>query len=533
MKRHLLRALLLAVLLWPAALHSQAPVREDAGFQAQPSQDRASWPAYRPGQILVKFHPQTPHQDRLRALGTQDLIVLEDLPDLQLQRVAAPEGQEHQIVEALNNDPRVEYAELDYAVHATITPNDDYFHLQWGPVKIQAPAAWDEATGGSDVIIAIIDTGVDLDHPDLNDKIVPGWDYVNDDSLAQDDHGHGTHVAGIAAAETNNLQGVAGVSWGARIMPLKVLNREGNGYYSDVAQGVLYACNHGAKIINLSLGGSEPSSTLEDALEQAYAQGCFIVSAAGNDGHMGVDYPAMYPEAIAVAATDRYDQRAYFSDYGPEIELAAPGVDIYSTLWKPGEHTYGWKQGTSMSTPHVAGLAAIMWSVCPGMTNADLRSVMEDTAKDLGAPGWDQYYGYGRIDAEKAVEATDPAPILSASTNEMVFLADATWRPWPQRVLVGNAAPCGTLEWSASGDEDWLEADPHEGQASSLQPGEVMVSVVSVDESGLSMGNTYYATLTVDSDTLGVQEGPQQISVKFLYSDTPLLRTFLPLSSAN
>ena len=532
MKRHLLRALLLAVLLWPAALHSQAPVREDAGSQAQPSQDRASWPAYRPGQILVKFRPQTPQQDRLRALGTQDLPVLEDLPDLQLQRVAAPEGQEHQIVEALNNDPRVEYAELDYAVHATIIPNDSHFGLQWGPVKIQAPAAWDEATGGSDVIIAIIDTGVDLNHPDLNDKIVPGWDFVNNDSLAQDDHGHGTHVAGIAAAETNNQQGVAGVSWGARIMPIKVLNREGNGFYSDVAQGVLYACNHGAKIINLSLGGSEPSNTLEDALAQAYAQGCLIAAAAGNDGQSSVDCPARYPAAIAVAATDRYDQRAYFSDYGPEIELAAPGVDIFSTLWTRSSHTYGWKQGTSMSTPHVAGLAAIVWSVCPGMSNTDLRSVMENTAKDLGAPGWDQYYGYGRIDAEKAVEAAGPPPILSVSTEQMVFLADATWGPLPQTLLVGNAAPCGTLEWSASGDEAWLDADPGEGQASLSQPGEVAVSV---DKSGLSTGTTYNAMVTVGSDTLGVQESPQQVSVKFVYSDsdTPLLRTFLPLSSAN
>lgn len=530
MKRHLLHTLLLAFLLWPAALHSQAPVRDNPGFQAQPSQDRASWPPYRPGQILVKFYPQTPQQDRLRALDTHDLPVLEDLPGLQLQRVAAPEGQEFQIVEALVNDPRVEYAELDYAVHATLIPNDSYFHLQWGPVKIQAPAAWDEATGGSDVIIAIIDTGVDLNHPDLDGKIVPGWDYVNDDSVAQDDHGHGTHVAGIAAAEANNLQGVAGVSWGARIMPLKVLDSKGNGYYSNVAQGVLYACNHGAKIINLSLGGSEWSSTLEDALEQAYAQGCLTVAAAGNDGHNRVDYPARYAEAMAVAATDRYDQRAYFSDYGPEIELAAPGVEIYSTLWKPGEHTYGWKQGTSMSTPYAAGLAAVVWSACPEMTNADLRGMLQGTAKDLGAPGWDQYYGYGRIDAEKAVEAAGPAPILSVNREQIIFLADATWGPWPQTILVGNASPCGTLEWSASEDEAWLDADPDEGQASSSQPGEV---VVSVDESELSTGNTYNAVITIGSDTLGVQESPQQVSVKFVYSDTPLLRTFLPLSSAN
>lgn len=530
MKRTLLCTLLLALLLWPPALYSQAPAGEDAVSQAPPSQDRTSVPAYRPGQILVKFRPQTPQQDRLGALGARDLPVLEELAGILVQRVAVPAGQELQIVEELNNDPRVEYAELDYVVHATIIPNDQYFNIQWGLPKILAPAAWDEATGGADVTIAIIDTGVDLNHPDLDGKIVPGWDYVNNDSLAQDDHGHGTHVAGTAAAETNNQQGVAGVSWGARIMPIKVLNSEGNGYYSNVALGVLYACDHGAKVINLSLGGSEPSAVLADALEQAYGQGCLIVAAAGNDGGSGVDYPARYPAAIAVAATDRYDQRASFSDYGPEIELAAPGVDIYSTLWTPSSHTYGWKQGTSMSTPHVAGLAAVVWSVCPGMTNSDLRNVIENTAKDLGPAGWDQYYGYGRIDAEKAVEATVPPPILSVSTGQMVFLADATWGPWPQTLSVSNAAPCATLNWSASGDEDWLHADPNEGQASSAQPAEVAVSV---DTAGLSAGNTYQATLTVDSDTLGVQESPQQISVKFVYSDTPLLRTFLPLILAN
>ncbi len=527
MKRLLLGALLLAALLWPAALHSQAPLQEGVDSQAGPPQGSASIPAYRAGQVLVKFRPQTPGQDRAQALEAYGLPVLGSLMGLQVQRVAAPAGQEYEIIEALSSDPRVEYAELDYAVHATIIPNDPYFGSQWGMSKIQAPAAWDEATGGADVTNANVDTGVDLGHPDLNDKIVPGWDFVNDDSLAQDDHGHGTHVAGIAAAETNNLQGVAGVSWGARIMPIKVLAGDGNGYYSDVAQGVLYACSHGAQIINLSLGGSNPSFVLEDALEQAYAQGCLIAAAAGNDGGYGVDYPAAYPEAIAVAATDQYDQRAYFSDYGPEIDLAAPGVGTYSTLWKPGEHTYGYKSGTSMSTPHVAGLAAVIWSVCPEMTNNDLRGVLQTTAQDLGAPGWDQYYGYGRIDAEQAVEAAGPLPVLSVSAGQMLFLADATWGPWPQTLLVRNAAFCGTLAWSASGDQDWLDVDPVSGQASSTQPGEI---VVSVDASGLSMGYTYTATLTVESTTPGVENSPQLVSVKFVYSDTPLVRIFLPLS---
>ncbi len=530
MKRHLLRTLLVLLLLWPTALYYSASSQDVADSQTTSSPDETPLPPYRPGQVLVKFRAETPQRDRTQALGDHDLPLLEELPDLHVQRVAAPEGQEHMIVEALNEDPRVEYAELDYVVHATIVPDDPDLYLQWGLSKIQAPAAWDETTGSSDLVIAIVDTGVDLNHPDLNDKIVPGRDFVNDDYIAQDDHGHGTHVAGIAAAETNNSRGVAGVSWGARIMPIKVLRYDGDGYYSDVARGVRYACNHGAQIINLSLGGANPSSTLKDALEQAYADGCIIVAAAGNSGQDEIDYPARYAEAIAVAATDQVDDHAAFSDYGPQVEVAAPGVDIYSTLWTPSSHTYGWKLGTSMSTPHVSGLAALILSLCPQLTNAEVRSVIRSTAKDLGAPGWDPYFGFGRIDAPKAIEAAGPAPVLAVNHDQMLFLADATLGPWAQTLLVSNGAPCALLDWTAGESEDWLDADPDSGQASSSQPGEVAVSV---DESGLSTGTTYNTTLTVDSSTSGVQETPQLVDVKFVYSDTPLIRTFYPLGLAD
>ncbi|NIN67140.1 MAG: S8 family serine peptidase, partial [Anaerolineae bacterium] len=332
-----------------------------------------------------------------------------EIADLRVHKVAVPEGQEQAMVDLLTQDPRVEYAELDHLVHATIIPNDPSYDLQWGPSKIKAPAAWDVTKGSSAIIIAIVDTGVDLDHRDLNDKIVPGWDFANDDPTPQDDHGHGTHVAGIAAAETNNGIGVAGISWQARIMPVKVLDENGDGSYWDVTQGVDYACNHGAQIINLSLGGSTPSDTLEDAMEQAYADGCLIVAAAGNGGGDFVDYPARFPEVMAVAATDESDNRAGFSDYGPEVEVAAPGVNIYSTLWND---KYGWKSGTSMAAPHVAGQAALIWSVCPDPTHEEVRSIIDSTADDRGASGWDPYYGYGRINAVAAVQAATPALTL-------------------------------------------------------------------------------------------------------------------------
>jgi thermitase len=397
MKRYLISALLVAILLCGLGPSFAAVFPEESS----PSSD------YRPGQILLKFRAGMRAAEAADVLDAHDLAVLGTVGRLEVLRVAVPEGQEETLIEMLVQDPRVEYAEPDYLVHATIIPNDPYYSSrQWGPGKIQAPAAWDILSdmgvlNDPNITIAVVDTGVDLNHPDLNGKIVQGYDFINNDTVPQDDHGHGTHVAGIAAAETNNSMGVAGTSWGARIMPLKVLDEHGDGSYSDVAEAVLYACDHGAKIINMSLGGSSYSSTLDDAVEEAYADGCLMAAASGNGYGNGVDYPARYPETIAVAATDQNDQRAAFSDYGPEVDVAAPGVDIYSTVWND---TYSYKDGTSMSTPYVAGLAALIWTVNPCLTNAEVQDIMETTADDLGASGWDQYYGHGRIDAQGGVE---------------------------------------------------------------------------------------------------------------------------------
>ncbi len=490
----------------------------------QPLESSTSQSEHRPGQILVKFRAPTPPLEAASILAQQDLAIGEEIQGLQVRRVAVPPGQEQAMVERLSQDPRVEYAELDYLVYATIIPNDTEYYRQWGPAKIQAPAAWDLTVGDSNVIIAIVDTGVDLNHPDLDDKIVAGWDFVNEDSYAWDDHGHGTHVAGIAAAETNNGDGVAGISWGALIMPVKVLDQQGDGYYSDVAEGILWACSQGAEIINLSLGGSEPSATLQDAVEEAYDDGCLMVAAAGNGGGYGVDYPGRYPETIAVAATDQSDSRASFSDYGPQIDVAAPGVAVYSTLWF---HTYGWKDGTSMAAPHVAGLAALVWSRCPDMTNTEVQDVIESTADDLGSSGWDIYYGWGRINALSAVEAAQPAPTLTVNRHEMVFLADATTGTWPQTLVIGNDTLCGTLSWEATDDAGWLDTDPDGGEASASELGE---TTVTVNKSGLTEGDTYEATITISSSTLGVLGSPQQVEVRFVYSDSPLQETLFPLA---
>jgi len=288
-------------------------------------------------------------------------------------------------------------------------PNDTYYAShQWSLQKINAHRAWTITTGSDDITIAIVDTGVDLDHPDLQAKIVPGYDFVNHDNDPSDDHGHGSHVAGIAAAATDNGLGVAGISWGARIMPVKVLDSAGEGFTDDVAQGVIWATEHGARIINLSLGDEEPLPVLRDATAYAHERGALIVAAAGNcaaggyncSGINPIISPAAYPHIIAVAATTKSDGHASFSEYHPYVDVAAPGVGIYSTFW---DDTYGHSQGTSSATPHVAGLAALIWSVKPGLSNEQVRDIIEATAIDLGTPGKDDFFGYGRIDAYAAL----------------------------------------------------------------------------------------------------------------------------------
>ncbi|HLO33511.1 MAG TPA: S8 family serine peptidase, partial [Anaerolineales bacterium] len=234
------------------------------------------------------------------------------------------------------------------------------------------------------------------------------------DNNPQDDNGHGTHVAGIAAALCNNGTGVAGVSWGARLMPVKVLNAAGNGTYADVADGIIWAADHGAQIINLSLGGGNSSQMLQDAVDYAAAKSVVLVAAAGNAGRNSVFYPARYPNVIAVAATDPSNAHAGFSNYGPDVDLSAPGVSIYSTF--PGG--YGYNNGTSMATPFVSGLAAILRGI-PGNSSPTLiASQMESTALDLGSPGMDDFYGYGLIQMDAAIlsvgqnpTSTSPAPI--------------------------------------------------------------------------------------------------------------------------
>ena len=417
---------------------------------------------YVPDEILIQFKQRAKTEGIngcLRAIGA---TINSQIEQLSVYVIKIPKDSVGMSLAGLSRCPEVRRAEPNYLAQAAdIIPSDPGWGQQYGLANIRAPEGWDLSTGSAAVTIAIIDTGVDLGHPDLSAKIVGGYDFVNGDAVAQDDNGHGTHVAGIAAAVTNNNVGMAGVSWGARIMPVKVLDLFGNGSFADVSAGIAWAADHGAQVINLSLGGASGSTVLQDAVDYAYARGAVIVAAAGNSGSNFVLYPARYPHVIAVAATNSANTQAGFSNYGPEVDLAAPGDLIYST--RPGG-SYGYMSGTSMSAPFVSGLAAILRGIA-GLGSADaIAWDLESTALDLGPAGQDQLYGYGLIQMDAALrKALPPTPTATLSATATTTFAGGTggvnlppYQPvspsltptltlTPSPTFIMTASPTGTL----------------------------------------------------------------------------------------
>jgi len=384
---------------------------------AQPPVDT---PGHAPDRILVKFQPGTPDAAKANVYQRLGGKVIGVISGIDVLVVSVPQNQAAEKARAYGAERNVEFAEPDYVATAIFEPNDTYFANQWGMRKIQAPEAWSVTAGSSDVKIAILDTGIDQNHQDLASKIVASQNFTTS-STVDDLYGHGTHCAGIAAAITNNGIGVAGVGFNTSLMNVKVLDDTGSGYYSWIANGITWATNNGAKVISMSLGGSSGSSTLESAVNYAWNNGVVVVAAAGNNGNTAPVYPAYYANCIAVAATDQNDAKASFSTYGSWVDVAAPGVSIYSTMPNHsnsiGLTNYGSLSGTSMATPHVAGLAGLVWSTTSyGTSNTSVRSRIESTADAIAGTG--TYWQYGRINAYKAVAPAAPQPpSLSVSVS--------------------------------------------------------------------------------------------------------------------
>lgn len=326
------------------------------------------------------------------------------VPALGVRVIQVPAAAAAALLAALQQNQDVEYAEPDYTAEAVGTANDPYYTQgsEWHLAKIEAPAAWDTTTGSTSISVAVVDTGVRATHPDLAGKVLAGYDFVANDNDPTDENGHGTAVAGTIAPASNNLLGVAGVAWANPILPVRVLDAAGSGSYSAISNGITYAADHGAKIINLSLGGTSSSTTLQNAVNYAWNKKCVIIAAAGNNGNNVSFYPAACNNVVAVSATDTSDVRPTWSNYGTYVDVCAPGVDIL-TLY--GADQYAAWSGTSFSSPVTAGVVALMASVNPALTNAQLVDLLLNNSDDIGAVGYDVYYGNGRVNANRAVAA--------------------------------------------------------------------------------------------------------------------------------
>lgn len=280
--------------------------------------------------------------------------------------------------------------------------NDTYYlNYQWNLPAIATEDGWTINRGSKKIKIAIVDTGVDLQHPDLANRIEPGFNAINNTNNPDDDNGHGTHVAGIIAADTNNHIGVAGITWYNPIIPVKALGSDGAGGSLNVAKGIIWAVDHGAKVINLSLGNYQPSAVLEKAIRYAQNKDVVLVSAAGNDNSSRPSYPAAYPGVIGVSAIDYNGNRASFSNYGNYVDVAAPGVEIAST-YLHGQ--YAALSGTSMAAPHVTALAALIKSVDPSLKNTEVIDIITKTTQKAGQTGPNPYFGNGIIDNVSALQ---------------------------------------------------------------------------------------------------------------------------------
>ena len=418
----------------PVKRPSLSAARQARHFRVEGPVRRRPGAAYAPDRVLVRFRPgvdETYADGLLRSYG---FPAVRRIPGIGVYSVKTAAGVSvTETLAMLRRNGDVELARPDRRARLADVPDDAYFagyqyalrntggilavtpYLQYqttAGADIKATTAWDAVKGDAETVIAILDTGVDMTHPDLAGKIVSGGhDFANDDDDATDDHWHGTHVAGIAAADTDNSTGIAGVAWNCRILPVKVTDQTGSGWYSWIIDGIVWAADHGADVINLSLGDLIDDPFLKDACRYAHDKGIIVVASAGNDGTEGVFYPAAYDEyVLAVAASDFNDALAAFSSYGPEVDVAAPGVWILGPApqWYVGTGAlpYLFASGTSMAAPHVAGLAALIRSAKPDLTADDIMKVIRYTADDINratAPGRDDHAGYGRINMTKAL----------------------------------------------------------------------------------------------------------------------------------
>ncbi len=377
-----------------------------------------------PERILVQPKDAAPEAALQALFASHGAAQVGAIHQINVRVLHVPEARLDTVLAALQHNPNIEFAEPDYLVEPDLVPNDAYYSSEWHLQKIQAPQAWDITTGSNTITIAVLDTGVEPTHPDLSAKLVPGWNFYDNNSNTADLLGHGTAVAGTAAAMSDNTAGVASLAWGCLIMPIRITDTNGNAALSTIASALSWAADNGARVANVSYSVSW-SSTVASGAQYFMSKGGLTTISAGNDGKLytWTDNPYV----LTVSATDANDVIATWSTTGDNIDISAPGVNVMTTAVGA---RYGNASGTSFSSPIVAGVAALVLSIKPSLSGAQVRTLLEQSADDLGPAGWDTSYGYGRVNAYKAVVAAGgnvatntPAPIatiLSPATGSVI-----------------------------------------------------------------------------------------------------------------
>ncbi len=442
---------------WRAAVRASVPLALVLSSLASASQAQAQTPLFNrtqpqttagageivPGQLVIRLKPslairaqrsQQPGFELGALLGRRDVTVARTIGSDTYQLKVAAGADVQALVAQLSANPDVQYAEPVYIMHATggrqasRVSGDPLVGRQWALSKIQAPDAWELSVGAEGLIVASVDTGVNPNHPDLAGRVLPGYNFVSNTADAMDDNSHGTFGAGIIAAPGDNGVGVAGMCWRCQILPVKVLDNEGGGYSPGIALGIRWAADHGARIINLSLGGPGPSQLIHESIQYAVSKGILVIAAAGNeaDEDNPVEYPAAFDEVFSVGATDENNSRTFFSNYGPYLDLTAPGLHITSTGGEGDLYGYASESGTSFSAPYVSGAAALIWSINPQLSDRDVMRLLAQSADDLGKPGPDDEYGFGRLNAGKAAlaakqTAAPPPPAPPSEGGSITF----------------------------------------------------------------------------------------------------------------
>lgn len=373
---------------------------------------------YVPDRILLKPRPAAPEHAVQAMIGQQGAYQAGEIPKVGIRMLKVPADRLKSALAGLSRNPNVEFVQLDYRIPIAMTPTDPFFCYQWHLTNTCASTAWEVTAGDPNVVVAVLDTGVESTHPDLASKLVAGWNTYDNNPNTADVLGHGTAVAGVAGALANNAIGVASVAPNCMLMPIRISDAQGYGYDSTVANGLVWAADHGARVANISYEFSG-SATVRTAADYFRSKGGVVIMAAGNSGQT-LTY-ADNPSVLTVSATGSSGALASWSNKGAVIDVAAPGLGIYTTYKAASFNSLS---GTSFAAPCVAGVAALVISVNPQLTAQQVDMIIKSSADDLGAAGWDPGYGWGRVNAEKAVRlalntlaATDTAvPVVTVTS---------------------------------------------------------------------------------------------------------------------